>query len=326
MFNLFKKMFQDNSLTSQEKAIKRMRSQKLNTKTANTKNIAIKNTDNKQRSNKIEKLDKGKLSPKVPTIDDPTKRKLNEAYRRSGDPENMIRVNQPKPKGTSKKVIEFVPIAGIQKREKDALKFATSENISLELEKEANNPYDKNAVKVYGNYTINENENTIFLGYVPGKYTEQLSSYNTLNATIKTIYFPTEKKGIGFRMDIWGERNNKKTIGEQSYDKSIDVPDDSADRNLDGKKLEKEGYIDNAIEFYEANVQENFEGNFPYERLAIIYRKRKQYQEEVRVLKQAISLFEKLELNSHRSDVSSKLMKFKERLDRAEELANKDSK
>ncbi|MBB6449477.1 tetratricopeptide (TPR) repeat protein [Geomicrobium halophilum] len=312
MINLLKKMFS----TSQEQEIKHMRSQKPNIKT--------KNAGDKQYSKKVDKLSKGQLFPKVATIDDPSKRKINEAYRLSDDLENMVRVNPPQPKGTPKKVLEFVPIAGIQRRKKDALKFAISENIYLELEKEPDNSYDKNAIKVNGICTINGNEQTIFLGYVPGKYTKQLSNYNTLNATIKTIYYPTDEKGIGFRMDIWSEKNNKKVEGK-SYNKSIKVPDDSVDRNLDGKKLEKEGYIDNAIEFYEANVLEKFEGNFPYDRLAIIYRKRKQYQEEVRVLKQAISLFEKLESNTHRSDVSPKLMKFKERLNRAEELANKEN-
>jgi hypothetical protein len=57
--------------------------------------------------------------------------------------------------------------------------------------------------------------------------------------------------------------------------------------------------------------------------LAIIYRKRKQYNEEIRVLERAISVFEDLEKSSPRSDVNPKLEKFKERLDRAKELRNK---
>ena len=45
------------------------------------------------------------------------------------------------------------------------------------------------------------------------------------------------------------------------------------DRNLMGKRLEKEGKIREAKALYEANISEDFEGSFPYRRLAIIYRK-----------------------------------------------------
>jgi tetratricopeptide (TPR) repeat protein len=57
------------------------------------------------------------------------------------------------------------------------------------------------------------------------------------------------------------------------------------DRNLDGIKLEKKGEIEKAIRLYEKNVEEDFEGSHPYDRLAIIYRKRGEYEEEIRVLR-----------------------------------------
>ena len=38
-------------------------------------------------------------------------------------------------------------------------------------------------------------------------------------------------------------------------------------------ELEKEGKIDSAILLYEENVKESFEGNHPYDRLAVIYHK-----------------------------------------------------
>ncbi|WP_416151140.1 hypothetical protein ACM26V_09295 [Salipaludibacillus sp. HK11] len=47
------------------------------------------------------------------------------------------------------------------------------------------------------------------------------------------------------------------------------------DRNLKGKELEKEGKIDEAMSLYWENVNENFEGSHPYNRLAVIYRKQK---------------------------------------------------
>lgn len=63
------------------------------------------------------------------------------------------------------------------------------------------------------------------------------------------------------------------------------------DRNLKGIELEKKGDIENAIILYEENVVDEFEGAHPYQRLAVIYRKRKQYDDEIKVLKKAIQVF-----------------------------------
>jgi len=84
-------------------------------------------------------------------------------------------------------------------------------------------------------------------------------------------------------------------------------------RNLEGIELEKQGKIDEAIELYEKNINENFEGNHPYDRLAIIYNKRKQIDNEIRVLKKAISVFDNV-VSDERGDKLTKLEKFQKRL------------
>jgi DNA-directed RNA polymerase subunit F len=93
------------------------------------------------------------------------------------------------------------------------------------------------------------------------------------------------------------------------------------ERNLRGRELEREGHVDNAVELYQANVQEGFEGNHPYDRLATIYRQRKDYALEVAVLERAVAVFEALVETSPRSDVQPKLAKFCERLEKARRLA-----
>jgi len=65
------------------------------------------------------------------------------------------------------------------------------------------------------------------------------------------------------------------------------------DRNNKGIELEKKGDIENAIKLYEQNVADEFFGTHPYDRLAISYRKRKQFDDEIRILKRKISIFEK---------------------------------
>ena len=92
-----------------------------------------------------------------------------------------------------------------------------------------------------------------------------------------------------------------------------------AERNLLGHDLEKAGRVDEAIKLYEQNINENFEGNHPYDRLAIIYRKRGQHEEEIRVLEKAVWVFKNVVLEE-RGDRDPKLEKFYQRLEKAKIL------
>lgn len=92
--------------------------------------------------------------------------------------------------------------------------------------------------------------------------------------------------------------------------------DKQAERNLKGIELEKAGQIDLAIRLYEENVKENFEGNHPYDRLAVIYRKRNLIGDEIRVLEKAVWVFENI-VHKERSDRLPKLERFKKRVKKA---------
>ncbi len=96
--------------------------------------------------------------------------------------------------------------------------------------------------------------------------------------------------------------------------------DAQVDRNLLGIELEKTNRIDDAIALYEANLADNNEGSHPYDRLAIIYRRRKQYDDEIRVLEKAIAVFENV-LHNERNVGSPKVARFKKRLEKAMLLA-----
>tara|TARA_Y100001001_G_C7957857_1_gene291382 strand:- start:166 stop:477 length:312 start_codon:yes stop_codon:yes gene_type:complete len=92
--------------------------------------------------------------------------------------------------------------------------------------------------------------------------------------------------------------------------------DDQVQRNLMGKRLEREGNVLEAMSLYEANIDENFVGGFPYRRLAILYSKRKLLSEEVRVPQKAVLVFKSLAY-SNRTYINPKLNEFQERLDKA---------
>jgi len=105
---------------------------------------------------------------------------------------------------------------------------------------------------------------------------------------------------------------------EQAISK-LKIPKDPVERNLEGQKLEKMGLIENAIEYYLANVNDQFDGNHPYDRLTTIYRKRKQYDKEIEILEKAIWVFEN-KVYKKRGDRLPKLEKFKTRLKKATQL------
>jgi len=69
-----------------------------------------------------------------------------------------------------------------------------------------------------------------------------------------------------------------------------EILDIMVDRNNKGIELEKKGDIENAIKLYEQNVADEFWGRHPYDRLAIIYRRRKQYDDEIRIIRKAIEI------------------------------------
>lgn len=63
---------------------------------------------------------------------------------------------------------------------------------------------------------------------------------------------------------------------------------EAANGNVRGQELEKEGNIKEAILEYERLLREEVDTPFTYRRLAIIYSKRKEREEELRVLRAAI--------------------------------------
>ena len=90
---------------------------------------------------------------------------------------------------------------------------------------------------------------------------------------------------------------------------------EAIDRNLRGRDLEKQGNITDAIELYELNVAYGFEGDFPYNRLRVIYSKQRRYSDVIRVLEKAIDVFDR-KVSPTRPDRLPKLEKFHKQLEK----------
>jgi tetratricopeptide (TPR) repeat protein len=109
------------------------------------------------------------------------------------------------------------------------------------------------------------------------------------------------------------EKLKREACGHEAYESEKKF-NRQVKRNLMGIELEKMGKTDEAIKLYEQNVREDFEGSHPYNRLSIIYRKRGQFDEEIRILEKAILI--------HKDD-GHKLEKFKERLEKVVALKSR---
>lgn len=87
--------------------------------------------------------------------------------------------------------------------------------------------------------------------------------------------------------------------------------------NNNGIALEKAGDIDAAIAEYEENIKGGYRALHSYNRLMVLYRKRKDYDNEIRVIDYSIGVF----IGDNRYD--GEIAKWRERRTKAEQLKNK---
>jgi tetratricopeptide (TPR) repeat protein len=62
-------------------------------------------------------------------------------------------------------------------------------------------------------------------------------------------------------------------------------------RNLEGMELERAGRLDDAVALYRQNVDEGFEGDWPYGRLVAIHERQGELERAAEVLERAIEVF-----------------------------------
>lgn len=95
---------------------------------------------------------------------------------------------------------------------------------------------------------------------------------------------------------------------------------ETAAANDKGIALEKKGDIDGAIAVYEDNVSRGHPAAHSYQRLMILYRKRGDYDNEIRVIEAAIAAYRE-------SRMTSIIPEWEKRLEKAEALkAKRDAK
>lgn len=237
--------------------------------------------------------------------------------------DNDIKVNDSAPEGYHK-IYDYEKVVGVtfDNREIFVEQFTNGFNQKVKLEREKDNQYDKNAIKVFGTCNLGDDTLSGELGYLSSSLASKLKDFSSIYGTVNAVYPPNK-----IRLDIWVNEDENKIIDNfhKQAKKTFKLVEEGYKSNCKAMSYEKEKDIPNAIKYYEESISYNFDGNHPYDRLAILYRKVKDYDNEIRVLNKAIENFSLLQKTSTRGDVSPKLNKFKERLAKAEQLKLKSS-
>lgn len=188
---------------------------------------------------------------------------------------------------------ERLEVAGMSFRKTDAISFAKSSNIWLELERDIGNKYDKNAIKVVGCSKGFFGVKRRFIGYVP-KYVSELIVTNRFWGLVKPRLLKTYVGNGDFVEVLFQLLGPKGKKYEYSPSKS-DTGGHYTDYVERVKQLKSENRNEEAIKLLlklvdetekEAKSQGKGWGVAPwyYEQLAILYRKEKQYDYEVEIL------------------------------------------
>jgi tetratricopeptide (TPR) repeat protein len=100
---------------------------------------------------------------------------------------------------------------------------------------------------------------------------------------------------------------------KEKYD--FDLPPSDTDKVSMGKSFERNGELEKACACYEGCLKNRFDGNAPYDRLIIVYRKLERPKDVERVIKRAITVFDKV-AKQGRSDGTKKLAKYQAKLEK----------
>lgn len=98
---------------------------------------------------------------------------------------------------------------------------------------------------------------------------------------------------LGIRMTLLMHYEHPSGDLEQNqkyYSEASKIENIIVDRNIKGQELEKQSKIDKAIALYESNIADFVDTPAPYDRLRVIYTKRKQYADAIRACEAFIEM------------------------------------
>lgn len=203
----------------------------------------------------------------------------------------------------------------------------------LVAEKDYDNEYDSNAIKISIIYLFNKEVRKVHIGFLSKETALELREYDDIEVAltkIESINYKDTNLAIYLKDEIVDEVKEKQRVLAEKKKK---LEEERKLQELNSKvafemnqlaiNLEKMGRVEEAVEKYIEVIKLGFNGSYPFDRLNIYYRKQKDYDNEIANCEEAIKLFEDLKVLG-RCDASEKLLKYKERLERATELRQKE--
>ena len=116
---------------------------------------------------------------------------------------------------------DALPIAGLQYRKDEALKFAKSSNQELSFEREPTNEHDPNAIKLIGLSSSTK----YFLGYLPKELSEQIATTGlteSVKARLVRIYVGSDDY-LDIQYQVIGPKADKKRFDEFLSNQPVDA-------------------------------------------------------------------------------------------------------
>lgn len=233
------------------------------------------------------------------------------------------------------KVLREERIVGCYYRQKNIVEvldtFRKSESLRFKLvaERDYDNKYDSNAIKISIIYLFNDEVRKMHIGFLSKETVLELKEYDDIKVSlikIESINYKDTNLAIYLKEEIVDEvketervlADKKKRLEEERKLKELNF-NIAFEMNQLAINLEKMGRVEEAVEKYIEVIKLGFDGSYPFDRLNIYYRKQKDYDNEIANCEQAIKLYEDLKIIG-RSGASEGLSKYKKRLERALEL------
>jgi hypothetical protein len=226
------------------------------------------------------------------------------------DPPHILRFSQEWPPGIDAELVMDVPVAGIsfQPALTHARAFMAGRGQTITLERDPSNRHDRHAIKVIGHWLDRQGHaHHERLGWVPREIAADIAQEypeGPLGARITTLFHERPGMGPGIRMHIgyateaWqaqhartaqpSKTDNRRTSRSTDQRSLASVQEEIQGLKRVGNLEEAERLLLQYIAVMESDVRTNQSIPHPrfYEQLAMIYRRRKQYQLECSILEQ----------------------------------------
>lgn len=126
-------------------------------------------------------------------------------FRKPDDGDHIIRIRNPWPGGLQK-VNDYVKVSGVSRYQKKVHRFIRGDNRRVELEREPDNEYDENAIRVIGMWEENGADRRAHIGYVERKTAQRIAENYPeaeMTAFLYTIFKPRPGRSAGLRLDVF---------------------------------------------------------------------------------------------------------------------------